>query len=182
MDEPHFEENRVLFGIDRMEGIVAAELAGRFIRLFIRDAGGVKFRDDPFHPFILLEDPDLLNGFSGEFTVKPLQGEGAYRFIAFFRDWHDCIAARDHLSKRRGKNPSAPDAPYLYLSDPVHQHLLVTGKTLFKGTQFSSLKRLALDIETFCAEGFEFSNPARPEDRIISIAVMDETGDRKSVV
>jgi DNA polymerase elongation subunit (family B) len=86
------------------------------------------------------------------------------------------LSAKDHLAKKSGKTPSAPDAPYLYLSDPVHQHLLVTGKTLFKGIDFSSLRRLALDIETLCAEGFEFSNPDRPEDRIISIAVMDESG------
>src|SRR6185369_4751380 len=36
---------------------------------------------------------------------------------------------------------------------------------------------LALDIETFCAEGYEFSNPERPEDRIISIALKDSHGD-----
>ncbi|HTY20720.1 MAG TPA: DNA polymerase domain-containing protein [Geobacteraceae bacterium] len=176
MEEPRFEENSLLFGSDQTEGIVAAELAGRFIRLFIRDLNGVRFRDDPFRPFILLETTELLTDFPTEFTLRQLQGEGAYRFIALFRDWRDCMAARDYLGKRCGKTPSAPDAPYLYLSDPVHQHLLLTGKTFFKGTDFPSLRRLALDIETFCADGFEFSNPERPEDRIISIAVMDESG------
>lgn len=176
MEELRFEDNYVLFGADRTEGIVGAELAGRFIRLFIRDDTGVKFRDDPFHPFIPLGDPDLLSGFPGEFRVSRLQGVGAYRFLAIFRDWRDCMSARDHLSKTSGKGSSSPDAPYLYISDPVHQHFLATGKTLFKGMEFSSLRRLALDIETFCADGFEFSNPDRPEDRIISIAVMDETG------
>jgi DNA polymerase elongation subunit (family B) len=176
MNEPRLEENHLLFGSDRTNGIVAAELAGRFIRLFIRDGHTVKFRDDPFHPFILMETPELLAGFAGEFTVRNLKGEGEYRFLASFSDWHACLAARDHLAKRSGKGTSAPDAPYLYLSDPVHQHLLITGKTLFKGTDFSSLRRLALDIETYCADGFEFSNPERPEDRIISIAVMDESG------
>jgi DNA polymerase I len=176
MKELRLDENHLLFGSDQTRGIVAAELAGRFIRLFIRDEDGVKFRDDPFHPFILLETTELLAGFPGEFTLRHLNGEGEYRFIAFFRDWRDCLAARDHLAKRSGKGQSAQDAPYLYLSDPVHQHLLITGKTLFKGLDFTSLKRLALDIETYCAAGYEFSNPERPEDRIISIAVMDESG------
>ncbi|MCM2357760.1 MAG: DNA polymerase II, partial [Geobacteraceae bacterium] len=170
------EGNQVLFGADGTTGIVAAELAGRFIRLFIRDPQGVRFRDDPFHPFILLEDPALLAGFGGEVSCKELHGDGAYRFLALFRDWRECLAARDHLARRSGRTPSHPEAPYLYLSDPVHQHLLITGKTMFKGFEFSSLRRLALDIETFCAEGFEFSNPEREEDRIISIAVMDESG------
>jgi DNA polymerase elongation subunit (family B) len=176
MDELRFEENQILFGADPTKGIVAAELAGRFIRLFIRDDDGVRFKDDPFHPFILLTDPALLSGYTGEINFKELHGDGEYRFLAFSRDWRDCIAARDHLAKKSGKTPSDPAAPYLYLSDPVHQHFLITGKTLFKGIDFSSLRRLALDIETFCAEGFEFSNPDRPEDRIISIALMDESG------
>jgi DNA polymerase I len=176
MDELRFEENLILFGADPTEGIVAAELAGRFIRLFIRDSGGVRFKDDPFHPFILLADPELLAGFPGEAGVRELQGNGEYRFIASFREWRDCLTARDHLAKKSGKTPSAPEAPYLYLSDPVHQHFLISGKTLFKGIDFSSIRRLALDIETFCTAGFEFSNPERAEDRIISIALMDESG------
>ncbi|RQW77889.1 MAG: DNA polymerase II [Geobacter sp.] len=176
MKELRFDDNQLLFGADRTEGIVAAELAGRFIRLFVHDAHGVRFKDDPFHPFILLEYPDLLAGFAGEVTAKPLQGCGEYRFLVFFREWRDCLAARDHLVRKSGKPPSHPDAPYLYISDPVHQHFLLTGKTLFKGVEFTSLRRLALDIETFCAVGFEFSNPKREEDRIISIALMDEKG------
>ena len=176
MEEPRFEENQILFGSDQTRGIVAAELAGRFIRLFIRDEDGVRFKDDPFHPFILLTDPALLSGFTGEVNIRPLQGDGEYRFLAFFRDWRDCLAARDHLVKKSAHTPSNPAAPYLYISDPVHQHFLLSGKTLFKGVDLSSLRRLALDIETFCAEGFEFSNPDRPEDRIISIALMEESG------
>ncbi len=176
MEELRFEENRTLFGSDRTVGIVAAELAGRFIRLFIRDDRGVRFRDEPFNPFILLEDPLLLAGFPGQFSVRELHGGGEYRLLAIFRDWRDCLAARDHLSRKSGRTPSDPAAPYLYISDPVHQHLLISGKTLFKGLDFSSLKRIALDIETYCTKGFEFSNPHRPEDRIISIALMDEKG------
>jgi DNA polymerase, archaea type len=175
-DELRLEENRILFGSDQTRGIVAAELAGRFIRLFIREGDRLTFKDDPFHPFILIEDPILLEGLPGEVTVRQLQGDGEFRLLAFFRDFHECLAARDFLSKKSGKTPSDPSAPYLYISDPVHQHFLVSGKTLFKGVEFSYLRRLALDIETYCADGFEFSNPDRPEDRIISIALMDENG------
>jgi DNA polymerase elongation subunit (family B) len=176
MAELNLGDNEVLFGADRTAGIVAAELAGRFIRLFIRTRDGVFFHDDPFHPFILLADPGLIAGFAANFTIKPLTGSGEYRSMAIFSDWRDCMAARDFLARKSGKTSSARDAPYLYLSDPVHQHLLASGKTLFKGIGFTAVKRLALDIETYCAEGFEFSNPQREEDRIISIAVMDENG------
>ncbi len=171
-----FEQNEVLFGFDKTSRIVAAELAGRFVRLFFRTSHGVTFHDEPFHPFILLEDPGLLAGFTGTFTGKPLWGEGVYRYLAGFADWHSCLAARDYLARRSGRTPSSLDAPYLFISDPVHQHLLITGKTMFKGLEFSELHRLALDIETDCAAGYEFSNPQREEDRILSIAVMDEQG------
>ena len=176
MAELNLGDNEVLFGADRTAGIVAAELAGRFIRLFIRTGDGVFFHDDPFHPFILLADPGLIAGFAANFTIKPLTGSGEYCSMAIFSDWRDCMAARDFLARKSGKTSSARDAPYLYLSDPVHQHLLASGKTLFKGIDFTDVGRLALDIETYCAEGFEFSNPQREEDRIISIAVMDENG------
>ena len=176
MKELRFAQNDILFGVDPASGIVAAELAGRFIRLFIRDERGVHFVDDPFHPFILLESPALLAGFSGKHIIAPLTGDAGLRFLAEFADWHGCLAARDHLARTSGATPSAPGAPYLFYSDPIHQHLLRTGKTFFKGMDFAGVRRLALDIETFCAEGYEFSNPERAEDRIISIAVMDSAG------
>lgn len=171
-----FTDTPLLSGADPTEGIVAAELAGRFVRLFIRTENGVIFRDVPFRPFILLEDPALLEGFRHAFSITPLSGPGTFRHLAHFADWSECIAARDFLAKGTGHTPSAPAAPYLFLSDPVHQHLLLSGATFFKGIEFDTLRRLALDIETACAEGFEFSNPAREEDRILSIAVMEEGG------
>ncbi len=176
MNDVELEKSQVLFGSDPTENIVAAVLAGRFIRLFLRTGRKVVFRDDPFHPFMLLEAPDLIADFGRPVSFRTLSGPGEYRIQAVFQDWGDCMAARDFLSRRTGKTPSAPDAPYLFLSDPVHQHLLVTGKTLFKGMDFGQLRRLALDIETDCSEGFEFSNPEREDDRILSIAVMDSDG------
>jgi len=176
MAELRLTESPLLSGADTTEGIVAAELAGRFVRLFVRTSNGVIFRDVPFHPFILLEDSALLTGFRNSIKPRSLAGPGDFRHLALFADWSECLAARDFLAKRTGHTPSSPAAPYLFLSDPVHQHLLLTGTTFFKGLEFTQLRRLALDIETACAEGFEFSNPAREEDRILSIAVMEEGG------
>ncbi|HEX8960254.1 MAG TPA: DNA polymerase domain-containing protein [Geobacteraceae bacterium] len=176
MNDFCLEENRVLFGADRTERVVAAELAGRFIRLFFRDGGGVRFKDDPFHPFILLTDRALLDRFSRPVTCQELAGPGEFRVLARFDDWHGCLEAREFLSRSTGHTPSSPDAPYLYLSDPVHQHLLLTGKTLFKGLSFHELRRLAIDIETLSSEGYGFSNPEREEDRIVSIAIGDSDG------
>ncbi|RII28813.1 MAG: DNA polymerase II [Geobacter sp.] len=176
MDVPRFDESTLLFGRDRSERVVAAELAGRFIRLFYRTPDGVFFHDDPFHPFILLTDAALLSGFTGMTAIKELAGNGEFGHLALFKDWQSCLNARDYLTRTTGKTPSAADAPYLFFSDPIHQHLLLTGKTLFKELEFQDLRRLALDIETWCAPGFEFSNPQREEDRIISIAILCSDG------
>ncbi len=177
MTTPSFETNEVLFGADPMEGIIAVEPVGKkLMRLFLRVEGGVTTRDEPFMPFILLEDAGLLDGLKEPFRLEELASSNPYRLLAFFEDWGAWERARDHMRKTTGESASSPQAPFLILSDPVHQYLLITGKTLFKGITFRDLHRLALDIETACTPGFEFSNPNRQDDRILSIALMDNRG------
>jgi len=171
------EENVILFGADPTEGIVAVEPAGEaLMRLFVRREEELVIEDEPFRPFLLLEDEGLIKGFKRPFHVEKLSGNNEYRALVLFECWGDCQKAKTFLQRKTGEPPSSPHAPYLFLSDPVHQFLLLTGKTLFKGLPFNDLHRLALDIETACAPGYEFPNPARAEDRIISIAIMDSRG------
>ncbi|MEW6352553.1 MAG: 3'-5' exonuclease, partial [Thermodesulfobacteriota bacterium] len=171
------DENVVLFGADPTPGIVAVEPIGdRTMRLFRREADRVIEDDVPFTPWILLEDERALAAYRGTVTVEPLAGANVYRFLAIFGSWSHCLKARDHLQRETGQTPFDPRAPFLFISDPVQQFLLLTGKTFFKGLPFRDLHRLALDIETACAPGYEFSNPDREEDRIISIAIMDSRG------
>jgi len=81
-----------------------------------------------------------------------------------------------HFKKKTGATPASLSAPFFYLNDPVHQYLLISGQTLFKEMLYGDLLRLQLDIETYCAEGFEFSNPHRVEDRITLISLSDSSG------
>ncbi|MEK7825817.1 MAG: DNA polymerase domain-containing protein [Nitrospirota bacterium] len=46
---------------------------------------------------------------------------------------------------------------------------------------FDDLVRMQIDIETYCASGFEFSNPNREEDRIIVISMSDNRGWEKVI-
>ncbi|HIJ87156.1 MAG TPA: DNA polymerase II [Desulfuromonadales bacterium] len=177
MPTSSIEHNPLLFGRDERSGIVAIESVGHFIRLFFRAAGRVHFHDEPFQPFILVNDAAIFSGCRIPCAVRPLSGEAFFRCQLLFDSWNDCLAARDFLAGKTGKNYAAPDAPYLFLPDLSHQYMLASGATLFKGMEFSALRCLALDIETACAEGYEFSNPERPEDRIISVALKDSHGD-----
>ena len=171
------EESEVLFGEDSLQGIVAVEPSGDgTMRLFLRQGNDITTKDEPFVPFILVEDEKSMKGFKQPFRAEPLSGTNEYRFLLLFEGWEGCQKARGHLQKKTGATASSPQAPYLYISDPVHQFLILTGKTLFKGLAFKDIHRLALDIETACAQGFEFSNPEREEDRIVSIALMDNRG------
>lgn len=167
----------LLFGRNERSGIVAVEPAGHFMRIFFRSEGRVHFHDEPFHPFILVNDPALLSGCRVPCSVRELAGEDFFRYQLRFDSWSDCLTARDFLAEKTGKTASATNAPYLFISDLSHLYLLDSGSTLFKGVEFSDLRCLALDIETSCAEGYDFSNPERAEDRIVSIALKDSYGE-----
>ena len=172
-----FEKDPVLFGADPTEGIVAVEpFGGGSMRIFLRSGAGLKVQDEPFAPFILLEEENLLQDFDKTSRYESLSSSNTFKVLAFFENWQDCTRARNHLHQTTGAPSSSPNAPYLFLSDPVHQFLLLTGKTLFKGLDFKGLHRLALDIETATAPGYAFSNPSRQEDRILSVALMDNRG------
>ncbi len=171
------EHNPLLFGHDERTGIIAIEPVGHFIRLFYRVAGHVHFHDEPFQPFIMVNDPGVLSGCRVPCAVRQLSGDDFFRCQLLFDSWSDCLTARDFLAAKTGKNYSASDAPYLFLADLSHQYMLSSGTTLFKGLEFSELRCLALDIETACTEGYGFSNPERREDRIISIALKDSHGE-----
>lgn len=177
MNALELEANAILFGADNTAGIVAVEpLGGDRMQLFIRDGGNLEARDEPFTPFILVAERSLLDHCPAACRIEPLSSDNSLRFLALFENWSGCLQARDHLRAVTGRSTASREAPYLFLADPVHQYLLLTGKTFFKGLSFSQIHRLAIDIETACAPGYEFSNPRRETDRILSIALMDNRG------
>ncbi len=172
-----FYENKMLFGYDARPGLLAYEREGdAAIRVFGRRRGQMESFVQDFVPFMLLADPQLLKTWAGKYDIEKLAGEGFYTYLVRFQGWSDLDKARTHLQKASGQSPNAPDARYFFLTDAVAQHLMLTGQTHFLGMAFEQLKRLQLDIETYTTEGFEFPNPGRPGDRIIAIALSDQTG------
>jgi DNA polymerase I len=172
-----FYTNKVLFGHDVRPGLLAFEREGEAaIRVFVRQGRQTQSFVQDLTPFMLLADPQLLKSWTGKYDIEKLAGEGFYTYLVRFQSWSDLDKARTHLQKASGKSPSALDAPYFFLTDPVAQHLMLTGQTHFLGMAFEQLKRLQLDIETYTTEGFEFPNPGRPGDRIIAIALSDQSG------
>jgi DNA polymerase I len=183
MNEPHrhlpplFQKNEVLFGHDATPGLIACEIDGADkVKIFRRDGDATLIETAPFQPLMLLAGDDGLKGWQGETQIERLAGSGAFNRLALFPDLKQLDDAKAYLQKNTGKTPSAGDAPYWYFSDPLHQYLLLSGKTHFLGMSFRDLKRLQLDIETYCQAGFSFPNAARATDRITAIALSDSSG------
>ncbi len=87
-----------------------------------------------------------------------------------------------HNDRLKTGATSYQDVPSILLRpDPVAQFLLQSGHTLFKGLQFDDIHRLQLDIETYSSHARRFSDPTRPEDRIILIAISDNRGFREVI-
>jgi DNA polymerase elongation subunit (family B) len=174
---PVFQKNEILFGHDSTPGLIAFEVEGAdTIKIFSRDGAATRTENQPLVPFLLLDGEADLKGWKGEAEIETLSGKGSFNRLALFADLKQLDDARSHLQKQTGKNPSATDAPYWYFSDPLHQFLLLSGKTHFLGMTFRDLTRMQLDIETYCQAGFEFPNAARESDRITAIALSDSTG------
>ncbi len=151
------------------------------MRLWRRVPDGTTVETVPFSPFLLLAEPGLVTGVPGLVAVEPLVGPGALRWLGRFETWAEALAARDACRERSGHGPTAPEAPYRFLPDPVHQYLLLSGRRLFLGLRFGALRRLALDIEVVTGDGHEFPSAARPGDRIVAVALADSSGFRHVV-
>ncbi len=172
-----FHKNEILFGRDSTPFITAVEYNGdNGMEVFFREGSTVTSKVQTFRPFIFLDDLKYIKDWKVAYETKKLKGNEYYKYLIFLNNWTDLQHLMKHLKKTTGATPASFDAPFYYLNDPVHQHLLLTGQTLFKGMSFGELVRLQLDIETYCAKGYEFSNPHREEDRITVISLSDSRG------
>lgn len=171
-----FSQNHILFGWNHTPGIISLELEGdTHVRIYRKKSGQLVSELQEFRPVLWLKSGDSLRNFRAEFELTELAGNLSYQTLAAFHSWKDINGAKKYLSKSTGKAPAEKSA-YLFLNDPIHLHLLATGQTCFRGLAFGDLNRLQIDIETYCARGFEFSNPEREEDRIIAIGLGDSSG------
>ena len=133
----------------------------------------------PFEPFLLAADATLVGDAPGLVALTRLQGAGELRWLARFDGWGAALAARERCRAATGLPANAAEAPYRFFPDPVHQYLMLAGRTSFGSLRFDDLRRLALDIEVVTGEGYEFPSAARESDRIVAIALADSTGFRR---
>jgi len=174
------DQREMLYGWNDSTGLVALEpVTGKSgaekFELFFRSEKGITKVQEQFTPFILA-NINAVADCPVEYHVEKLKGPGSLNTLAVFRSWKQCMEAKKWIQKNTGFSPSAPNAPYLFINDPVQQHLALSGRTLFAGLRFEQLKRMQVDIECYTSAGYEFCNAEREGDRIIAIAMSDETG------
>ncbi len=172
----------LLFGHSKEQHIVAAHTVDEStVRIYKRTNETISHKDDEFYPFFHLSDSHFITGFPKMFWLKKLEGNNFYQYVCAFPRAHDMWDAVRYVLEKINQSPgknieSYTDTEHLFLrSDTNTQYLMQSGKTLFKGMEFSDLYRMQLDIETY-SKNYKFSNAERPEDRIILISLSDSRG------
>ncbi|MBI3929327.1 MAG: DNA polymerase II [Armatimonadetes bacterium] len=175
LDSLPFAENPALFGFLREPGLVSVVHDWSRMKCYWRRAGQLELTDEKFEPFLWVTDRSLLEGLRGvRFKVEELQGDGAFRYLVTCWSSKALRTISQHIANQSGRSANHPESPQIYLSDPVHQHLLRTGRTMFNGMALRDLLRMQIVVYARCEPGFEYPNPQR--DSLLAIALADNTG------
>lgn len=145
--------------------------------LYFRHGHQLESHTESFQPFLWLTDPALLRHLEPSPTFMRLAGDHPLRWLVRFGTWAQMEHALTQLRKTTGRTAGDPSAPYMAIRDPVQQFLLASGRTAFHSMNLADAHVLYISIETACAPDREESNAARPEDRILSIALSDGAPD-----
>lgn len=172
-----FYGNRLLFGDPNERGIVAVEIASRTeVEIFKREGGQLSRERRPIALFAIVDDLESLRGFRAPHQVTELKGAFRFRFLVTLPSTDALEALKRHLKNVTSKTSGSSEAPYLLLTDPIEQYLMLTGMTHFIGLEFAELRRLQLNVETYVSSGFEFPSAAREGDRLVAISITDNSG------
>jgi DNA polymerase, archaea type len=174
-------KDSIIFGHNNEPKIVSVFQTGDASVKVVKRIEGVAVSEQrKLYPFFFIKDSSLLRGFEKKFWEVELAGKNYYKYLYIFRKWSDMRSAlrkaAENLHLGQGDTSlDFSDVEEIYVKqDPVLQFLMQTGITLFKDMEFSELRRMQLDIETFSKSGF--SSASRMEDRIILISLSDNSG------
>lgn len=145
-----------------LDGLVALEPAGPFMRLFLRSETGITFQDHPFRPFVLITTPALLEGLALPIEYRQLTGDDPLCWLAHVETWQQWCRLRDHLRSH------AAASDWYALHDSRQQFLAMNPAWFFKGLAFQSVKVLCLTVVTG-------GSAAKPLEQL-TVAVADGQG------
>lgn len=123
---------RLIFGKDTTQRVVAAEAEGHVLELFIQDeAGNITSK-------ILNNNMFLLSGYKHDSDWHKLEGNQFYKYIKYYQDKFQWEDDKNHYRKY--------NINIIY--NTVEQAMLLQGFTYYKGMKLDELGTLAFDIES----------------------------------
>ncbi|HBM17236.1 MAG TPA: DNA polymerase II [Lentisphaeria bacterium] len=167
--------NELVFSAEDFVTAVEYNKSGK-AELFIRNGDAVETRQVKFSPFLIVSDSSVASVVSVPHTRQELRGNGFFRYFLEFETIDDYESALVQLKKNIKIPPSSPKSSYRLFADIQQQILIALKLRLFRGMKFSEVRRFQFDIETLTTKGFDFSNPERPEDKIIVMSMRDSSG------
>lgn len=154
--------SEVLFGSDFEPCLTACEVDQGTVYLFYRNGDAVTRTTREWQPWLVSRDRIRPEGAE----VTRLEGEGYC--------WHYRFGSVREYQKARGLLRES-GVPAIDLVSPVRQFLVQSGKTLFKGMDYSGLRRMQIDLETTTLKTLD------PDARILLAAVTDTAGFEEAV-
>ena len=170
-------DDPLLFGASSLAGVTAIEPCGdRQVVMFCGEGDTRREVMTDFNPFILMTSALAAECPVETTDVNVMQGSFPLDRLLFFSGMAKFQEARRWLDSKCPQKQGDPMAPYVVIKDPVQQFLLQRGVTLFKGMAFGDVRRMQVDIECITTPGYDFCNAEREGDRIVAIAMADQTG------
>lgn len=148
----------LLFGMDDTKHVVAIEPYGsNEVLLYGRDNRGRTVTERRVtSPWLISSDPAPYSN-KADADITELRGEHPYRFLITFASWEAYRSASSH--------PTVVPSTVVGPRSLTEQYQLRAGLTLFKGMEYSDLRRMQIDLETLSLD------PTAPDAGIIMISV-----------
>lgn len=150
--------------------------------IFIRENDKLVSQLINFSPFLITSDFTIGEKIQVPHKTVELNGTAFFKYLLEFNNIEDYESAVAYLKKTIKLPPTSPNSPYRLFTDIQQQILISSNIRLFRNMKYSNIKRFQFDIETLTTKGFDFSNPERPDDKIIVISMRDSTGWEKCLV
>ncbi|MCC6791151.1 MAG: DNA polymerase, partial [Thermomicrobiales bacterium] len=159
------DANTSLTGRDSTPHILAVEPAGgSAVHLYRRDDAGRVVREElRSRPWLVATRAEPWAALKPAPEIARLNGDHPLKFLVTFAAWTDFLEATRAARESR--------ETYFSVNSPVDQHLIMSGRTLFKGMVFQDLRRLQIDLET---TGLD---PLLPDARIVIAAIRTPEGE-----
>ncbi|MBI5463328.1 MAG: hypothetical protein HY966_00065 [Ignavibacteriales bacterium] len=174
----------LLYGHDPEERVVGIDQVNEnTVRLYKNVEGRIQSSDREFFPFFFLSDHSLLQGLTTHHWLKELEGTNHFRYLVAFRATSAMWNAIQHILHQHNQRFGTKFATYTELPsvllrpNPLHQYLLHSGVTFFKGMKATELRKVQIQPVTRPSGKRKSKLAATPE--LVACMMKTNSGDER---